>query len=232
MFSGVIPNMKYEYELILCRPNKEEIGFIEYSDLTFNPVFLGINKLNVTINREYEGALSGFTVSEKKPFSVYSLLPPGAINHELWIVRWSRMFLGLEFIGGVIVDELSDRWRINPSYVWEYRAINGEWRFAYLNDWSNETIYKNFADPYDGIVCASDYNHENLKSVIDVFSKEPSSAVLPPELQDLLPDLPADDWVMFGNTITNIYWLECGVIYREQENYWDTDYYMSQLSHT
>lgn len=51
MFVGIIPCMRYTYELILCKPNREELTFVEYSDLSYNPLFLDINKMSVTINR-------------------------------------------------------------------------------------------------------------------------------------------------------------------------------------
>lgn len=45
-------NKRYEYELILCRPNKEETAYINYFDLTYTPVFLEYNELNFSIYRE------------------------------------------------------------------------------------------------------------------------------------------------------------------------------------
>lgn len=56
MFLKWVKNKRCTYEIILCRPNREQVCAIEYSDLSFNPFFDEFNELNITIpyllNRE------------------------------------------------------------------------------------------------------------------------------------------------------------------------------------
>jgi len=49
--AGIIKGLKYKYEVILCKPDRTELMFIQYSDLSFTPTFGEFYTLNITINR-------------------------------------------------------------------------------------------------------------------------------------------------------------------------------------
>ena len=126
--------------------------------------------------------------------NIYDYLPPGAQNHEFWAFMWSSNSNGAKFYGGTLIENNEWGWSILPYEEWTWHPIenNREWRFEKKEERWDMYINKNNNNL---IATIDNYNVGAVKEFFGIFRVEYAPATIPPELINVFPDLPFEDWI-------------------------------------